>query len=215
MNETAVNQGTQQQRKLGEQPWIHDTARVTDSTLGAWTEVGARTRMAETTMDHYSYVVEDCHIIYASIGKFCSIAAQVRINPGNHPTWRASQHHWMYRAEAFGLGEDEADFFQWRRDHHVAIGHDVWIGHGAVVLPGRSIGTGAAVGAGSIVTKDVPPYTIVAGNPARPIRRRVDEATEAALIELAWWDWPRDQLAAALPDFRSLDAAGFVAKHGG
>ena len=213
MDQAVVNRGQKKQRKLGDQPCIHESAVVTDSRLGAWTEVGARTRMAETGMGDYSYVVEDCHIIYTAIGKFCSIAANVRINPGNHPSWRACQHHWMYRADAYGLGEDEVEFFQWRRDHHVAVGHDVWIGHGAIVLPGRTVGTGAVIGAGSVVTKDVPNYTIVAGNPARPIRRRVDETTEAALLEMAWWDWPRDRLAAALPDFRSLDAAGFVAKH--
>jgi acetyltransferase-like isoleucine patch superfamily enzyme len=82
--------------------------------------------------------------------------------------WRASQSHFVYRASKYFAGEeDEAAFFEWRRGHPVRIGHDVWIGHGAVILPGRTVGTGAVVAAGAIVTKDVEPYTIVAGNPAR------------------------------------------------
>ena len=119
-------------------------------------------------MDDYSYVVNDAQITYTTIGKFCSIAAMTRINPGNHPMQRASQAHFTYRASAYFPGEsDDAEFFAWRREHHVHIGHDVWIGHGAIVLPGRNVGTGAVVAAGAIVTKDVPAYTIVAGNPAR------------------------------------------------
>ncbi len=110
-----------------------------------------------------------------------------RINPGNHPMQRASQAHFTYRASAYFTGEsDEAAFFEWRRRHHVGVGHDVWIGHGAVVLPGRNIGTGAVVAAGAIVTRDVPTYTIVAGNPARPIRRRFPEDIAARLVALAW-----------------------------
>ena len=119
-------------------------------------------------MDDYSYVVNDAQITYTTIGKFCSIAAMTRINPGNHPMHRATQAHFTYRASAYFPEEsDDAEFFEWRRSHHVHIGHDVWIGHGAIVLPGRNIGTGAVVAAGAIVTKDVPAYTIVAGNPAR------------------------------------------------
>ena len=64
--------------------------------------------------------------------------------------------------------EDDAEIFAWRRQHRVTIGHDVWIGHGAILLPGVSVGLGGAIGAGAVVTKDVAPYTIVAGNPARP-----------------------------------------------
>jgi phosphonate metabolism protein (transferase hexapeptide repeat family) len=158
--------------------------------------------------------VNDAQITYTTIGKFCSIAAMTRINPGNHPMHRASQAHFTYRASAYFPGEaDDADFFAWRREHHVHIGHDVWIGHGAVILPGRSIGTGAVIAAGAIVTKDVPAYTIVGGNPARPIKRRFPEAIAGRLAELAWWNWDHETLRRALPDFRKLDVEGFLDKY--
>lgn len=198
---------------LGLAPALHPSASVRHSAFGPYTAVGARTRLLETEMGAYSYVVTDAEIAYATIGKFVSIAAHTRINPGNHPMWRASQHHFSYRAKSYGLGEDDADFFDWRRDHQVEIGHDVWIGHGAVILPGRRVGIGAIVGAGAIVTKDVAPYMVVAGNPARPIRRRFSEPVCADLMALAWWDWPHAKLAAALPDLRTLDAAVFAAKY--
>lgn len=199
---------------LSEQPWIDPTAQVRDSNLGAWTAVGARTSIAESEMGDYSYVVNDASIIYASIGRFCSIAAHTRINPGNHPMERAALHHFTYRSRSYGLSEeDDRGFFDWRRSHRVTLEHDVWIGHGAVVLPGVKIGTGAAVGAGAVVSKDVPPFAVVAGVPARVIRFRFPEDLQERLLRLAWWDWPRDRLQAALPDFRSMKAEEFVAKY--
>src|SRR6202023_2663541 len=177
-------------------------------------EVGARTMLLEVAMGDYSYVVNDSQITYTTIGKFCSIAAMTRINPGNHPMHRASQAHFTYRASAYFPGErDEAEFFEWRRRHHVHIGHDVWIGHGAIVLPGRSIGTGAVIAAGAIVTKDVPAYTIVAGNPARFIRARFPAEIAARLQRLAWWDWSHEKLHAALPDFQRLSIDRFLDRH--
>src|SRR5262249_29446691 len=151
---------------------------------------------------------------YTSVGKFCSIAAMTRINPGNHPMQRASQSHFTYRASTYFPGEqDEEDFFAWRRAHRVTIGHDVWIGHGAIILPGRTIGTGAVVAAGAIVTKDAPDYTIVAGNPARPVRRRFPDSIGKRLQQLAWWDWSHERLHAALQDFRHLSVEAFLDKH--
>jgi phosphonate metabolism protein (transferase hexapeptide repeat family) len=193
---------------------IDPTAAVTDSTLGPYTEVGARTKLLEVALGDYSYVVNDSDIAYAQIGKFTSIAAMTRINPGNHPMQRASQSHFTYRASAYFDGEqDEGDFFAWRRSFQVAIGHDVWIGHGAIVLPGRRIGTGAVVGAGSVVTKDVPDYAVVVGNPARVIRFRFPPEIAERLLALAWWNWPHDKLRLALPDFRKLSAEAFLDKY--
>lgn len=195
---------------------VSPSASVVDSTLGAYCEVGARTTLLEVAMGDYSYVVNDSQIAYASIGKFCSIAAMTRINPGNHPMHRAAQAHFTYRASAYFPGEDDEDaFFAWRRQHHVTFGHDVWIGHGAIVLPGRNIGTGAVVAAGAVVTKDVAPYTIVGGNPARVIRRRFEDSVAERLIDLAWWDWDHARLRHALPDFRNLSVEAFVEKYSG
>ncbi|WP_316158027.1 MULTISPECIES: chloramphenicol acetyltransferase [unclassified Bradyrhizobium] len=201
-------------KSLSIEPTVDPSAKLQDVTLGAYCEVGARTILQEVTMGDYSYVVNDSQITYTTIGKFCSIAAMTRINPGNHPMPRATQAHFTYRASAYFPGEpDDAEFFAWRRQHHVEIGHDVWIGHGAIVLPGRNIGTGAVVAAGAIVTKDVPAYTVVAGNPARPIKRRFPRKVEQRLRDLAWWDWNHQALRAALPDFRKLEITDFLDKY--
>jgi phosphonate metabolism protein (transferase hexapeptide repeat family) len=199
---------------LSVNPLIHPSAEVRDCRLGAYCEVGARTQLLEVTLGDYSYVVNDSDAAYANIGKFCSIAAMTRINPGNHPMERASQSHFSYRASAYFPGEpDEAEFFAWRRAHPVSIGHDVWIGHGAIVLPGRTIGTGAVIAAGAVVTKDVAPYAIVAGNPARRIRERFPERIAERLQRLAWWDWSHERLRAALPDFRKLPVERFLERY--
>ena len=192
----------------GPEPLIHADAQVSDSILGPWTRVGARTSLSEVSMGAYSYIVNDASAAYSQIGKFCSIARDVRINPGNHPTWRAAQHHFSYRAVSYAMGpEDDAEFFEWRRSHGVVIGHDVWLGHGVTVLPGVTIGTGA------VVSRDVPDFTIVAGVPNNPIRERFPKPVQEGLLAIAWWDWEHDRLAAALEDFRRLDADAFVEKH--
>lgn len=201
-------------KMLSVEPLVHPTAEIKASTLGRYTEVGARAKLLEVALSDYSYVVNDSEIAYAAIGKFCSIAAMTRINPGNHPMHRASQSHFTYRASTYFAGEpDDMEFFTWRRAHRVVIGHDVWIGHGAIVLPGRSVGDGAVIAAGAVVTRDVPPYTVVAGNPARSIRRRFSADVAQRMQALAWWDWPHDRLRAALPDFRALSAEAFLDRH--
>lgn len=203
-------------KKLGLEPLIDPTAIVRDSRFGRYTEVGARTMIAESSFDDYSYVVNDSNIIYTTIGKFVSIAAMTRINPGNHPMHRVTQAHFTYRASSYFEGEeDDHAFFDWRRAHAVTIGHDVWIGHGAIILPGRTIGTGAVVAGGAVVTKDVDPYTIVAGVPAKPVKRRFPEPIAERIQALGWWDWSHDELRAALPDIRALDIEAFLEKYGG
>ncbi len=197
-------------------PLIHPAAEVANCTFGRFTQVEARSALSETALGDYSYVMQDCRIWAARIGKFVNVAAAARLNATNHPVWRASLHHFTYRAGDYFEGEGiEEDFFAWRREHAVTIGHDVWIGHGATVLPGVAVGDGAVVGAGAVVTRDVAPYAIVGGVPARPIRERFPSALAERFRRLAWWDWPHEALRAALPDFRALDAEAFLERYEG
>jgi phosphonate metabolism protein (transferase hexapeptide repeat family) len=191
--------------RLGEQPIVSDAASVQDCTLGRYTEVAAGAKLEETVLGDYSYVMERSDIIYAQIGKFVNIASDVRINPGNHPVEWVSQHHFLYRMTRYDLaGHDDESFFAWRRLQKVVVGHDVWIGHRTIVLPGITIGNGAVVGAGTVVTRDVPPYTVVAGVPGRRIRSRFPEAVWRRLEQTAWWDWEHQVLAERLDDFRDV-----------
>lgn len=202
--------------KLSQTPLVHSTAEIEDCDLGRYTEVAERCSLVETQLGDYSYVMQDGRIWRARIGRFVNIAASVRINATNHPVWRATLHHFTYRASDYFEGEsDEESFFDWRREHAVIIGHDVWIGHGATILPGVTIGNGAVVGAGAVVSRDVDAYTIVGGVPARIIRRRFEEETGRRMDALAWWDWPHETLRASLDDFRNLSAEAFLDRHGG
>ncbi len=198
---------------LHENPTIHPTAQVIQSTLGYYTEVGQDTELHHVRLGQYSYVCERCHLMYAHIESFVSIAQHVRINPSNHPTWRASQHHFSYRASRYGFGEDDHDFFAWRKEHSVHIGHDVWIGHGAQILPGVNVGTGAVIGAGAIVTKDVPPYAIMVGVPAKIVKYRFPEHIQTRLLSLAWWHWNHNKIKESLGDFQTLPIEAFLEKH--
>lgn len=203
-------------KKLSETPSVHETARVENSTLGRWTEIAENCRVTETVLGDYSYMMEGCMTWCADIGKFSNIAAYVRLNATHHPLDRPTLHHFTYRAsDYFNDAAYEEDFFAARRVKKVRIGHDTWLGHGSTVLPGVTVGDGAAVGSGAVVTKDVAPYTIVAGVPAKPIRERFDRKTAQRYQALAWWDWDHAKLRTALDDFRFLSAEAFLEKYGG
>ena len=191
---------------LSEQPTVDPSAKVVGSSLGVWTQVAHDVKFDQSTLGDYSYIMQHSQVMQTQIGKFCSIASFVRLNPGNHPLERPTSHHMTYRARQYGFSDaDDLEFFAWREAHPVTIGHDVWIGHNVTVLPGVTIGNGAAVGAGAIVTKDVAPYTVVAGVPAKPIKMRFDDATITKLEAMQWWDWTRSELEARFADFRDMD----------
>jgi len=202
--------------RFGPEPEIQPGAEVENATLGPYTQLCEGSRLLNSSMGAYSYAERFCDIANAEIGKFVNIASYVRIGATDHPMHLASQHHMLYRsARYWDDAEDWAAFFAHRRTRRTVIGHDTWLGHMAMIKPEVTVGHGAVVAMGAVVTKDVTPYAIVAGNPARPVRERHPPAIAERLIALAWWDWDHDRLRAALEDFRALPAEAFLEKYGG
>jgi phosphonate metabolism protein (transferase hexapeptide repeat family) len=202
--------------ELSETPFVHAGCQIAESTIGRFTEIGQGTRLNNVDFGDYAYTDRFCDIANARIGKFANIASLVRIGATDHPLELASLHHFMYRTSYYWHDlADDAAVFERRAARRTVIGHDTWIGHAAMIKPDVTVGDGAVVAAGAIVTRDVAPYTIVAGNPARLLRNRQPPAIAERLIALAWWDWPHDRLRDALEDFRGLEAAAFLEKYRG
>lgn len=201
-------------RLTAETPVLHPECEVNDTTFGAFVEIGRGTRLAHSHIDDYAYCDRYCDLANTSVGKFANIAAYVRIGATDHPMDKASLHHFHYRSGDYfdDVGHDEA-WFAHRRTRRTVIGHDTWLGHGAQIRPEVTIGHGAVVAGGAIVTKDVPPYMIVAGIPATPLRARFPTDIADRLMALAWWDWSHESLRQALADFRSLSAQAFLERY--
>lgn len=143
------------------------------------------------------------------IGKFCSIADGVVIMLGgeHHTDWVTT----FPLAEKLGISGDglSSDFTK----GDVVIGHDVWIGKDVLIMSGVSVGSGAVLGARAVVTRDVPPYAIVAGNPARVVSYRFSPDTVEELLRIAWWDWPVERIREQATSILSSDIDGFVRRN--
>lgn len=193
---------------------IDPAARLREAVIGRRCEVSQHSRLEYAKLGDYSYIGEYCEVADAEIGKFCAIANMVRIGAPNHPMERASQHRFTYVPEYYEDGaKRDAGFFAGRRAARVLIGHDVWIGHAAIVLPGVTVGDGAVIAAGAVVSRDVAPYTVVGGVPARRIRERFPREIAAKLAAIAWWDWPDERIFAEIASFQSGDVSAFCARH--
>jgi acetyltransferase-like isoleucine patch superfamily enzyme len=177
---------------------------VLRSTVHPTSKLESGTSFFASHMDKHSFCGYDCDIHSADIGRFVSIANGVIIGGGRHPM------EWVGMSPVFYRGRDsvKAKFSEHEREpvRRVRIGNDVWIGRSAIVLPGVDIGHGAVVGAGAVVTKSVPPYAIVAGNPARLIRYRFSEAVVQRLLAAAWWDLDEGRLRALGPLTKDVEA---------
>jgi len=198
------------------EPYVHPGCQIVNSSFGAWCEVGEGSRVLNSTFEDYAYCDRLSDIANTTVGKFSNIAAMTRIGPTDHPMDHASLHHFLYRSAYYWDDvTDDAEFMARRASRRTVIGPDTWLGHGVIVKPEVTIGAGAVIASGAVVTKDVPPYMIVAGVPAQPLRARFAPGIADRLMALAWWDWPHDRLRAALMDFRALRAEAFLEKHQG
>lgn len=151
----------------------------------------------------YHYPVNQERLV---IGKFCSIAcgAKFLFNSANHTLRSLSTYPFPIFFEEWGL-DVERVLEAWDNRGGITVGNDVWIGYEAVILAGVTIGDGAIIAARAVVTQDIPPYTIVGGVPARPIRKRFSEPEIQQLLALRWWDWSPEQIAANLDAIQSGD----------
>lgn len=151
----------------------------------------------------YHYPVNNDRLI---IGKFSSIAcgAKFIFNCANHTLKSLSTYTFPLFYDEWGLEKGDVAG-AWDNKGDIVIGNDVWIGYEAIIMAGVTIGDGAIVGARAVVTKDIPPYTIVGGVPARKIRLRFDEETVLKLLGLQWWDWPVEKIRQSLPSIMNGD----------
>ncbi len=159
---------------------------VLRSTIHKTSKIESGSLVVDSIMDKYSFCGYDCEIINCEIGSFCSIAGNVIIGGAMHPI------DWVSTSPAFYRGRDSVkkkfQLFQRPTDKKTTIQNDVWIGQNTLIKQGVTIGNGAIVGMGSVVTKDIPPYEIWAGNPAKFIRKRFDDTTIDKIIRSEWWN---------------------------
>lgn len=187
---------------------LNPGARIIKSTLLGPVYLNRNTQVGpDAVVGKYFGMNESCFIARATVGAYCAFGARTSINPFNHPVDWLSTNEFQYHPASFNWVEEYNDFKRLERTPemfaHVAIGSDVWSGHNANIMPGVSVGDGAVIAAGAIVTRDVPPYAVVAGVPATIKRYRFDEKTIARLLSLKWWDLELSELS-GLP-FRQID----------
>lgn len=146
-----------------------------------------------------------------TIGKFCSLAcgAKFLFNSANHTMASLSTYPFPLFFEKWGLGV-EGVAAAWDNKGDITVGNDVWIGYEAVILAGVTIGDGAIVGARAVVTKDVAPYTIVGGVPAKPIKKRFSAPVIASLLALQWWNWSKEKIAKNIGFIQSGNIAALL-----
>ena len=154
----------------------------------------------------YHYPINHDKLI---IGKFCSIAcgAKFLFTSANHTQASLSTYPFPIFFKEWGLGVQNITS-AWDNKGDIIIGNDVWIGYEAVILSGVTIGDGAIIGTRAVVTKDVPPYTIAGGVPAKTIRKRFSDNDIDALLKMKWWDWPVEQIQSHIPEIQSGRIAG-------
>jgi acetyltransferase-like isoleucine patch superfamily enzyme len=179
------------------------SAGLKNSKVHSTCKVESGSHLVNSVMGRYSYCGYDCEFINVTIGSFCSIANQVIAGGSMHPT------DWVAMSSIFYSGHDsiKVKFAEHKRkpSKRTIIGNDVWIGDRVIIKQGVNVGHGAVIGMGSVVTKDVEPYSIVAGSPAREIRKRFDEKTIEKLKSVEWWNFSEKKLRSVACYFNNVN----------
>lgn len=156
--------------------------------------VGRFCVMHNVHMEDYSYIANNSSANDCKIGKFCSIASDVKIGVPKHPINMVSTSPVFYsKSNRMGVKWEKTQIFS-NESPYTVVGNDVWIGSNVIIMSGLKIGDGAVIGAGAVVTKDVEPYTVVAGIPAAPIRKRFSEDVIKDILQMNWWEWNEEKL---------------------
>ncbi len=167
--------------------------------LGKYVKINSGTQIVDGFIGDYSYCGYDCNFLNVEIGKFCCISDNVIIGGATHPM------HFVSMSSVFLSHKDSSKIKLGNLDYlpkiKTIIGNDVWIGNRVIIKSGVKIGTGAVIGAGSVVTKDVPDYAVVAGNPAKIVRYRFDEKIIHQLLVSKWWELSEENLRKLSPYF--------------
>lgn len=174
------------------------------SKIAAHCHILENTLILNSSINSYSYIGVNSIIQNATIGSFCSIANDVFIGLGTHPTDYFSTSPLLYRVSntfQIKLVDEDISFAEYAP---IEIGHDVWIGARAIIMGGIKIGDGAIIAAGAIVTKDIPPYSVVGGVPAKVIRYRFEAEKIEKLLKSQWWLWPQNELKLRMNELRAL-----------
>lgn len=194
---------------LGNGATVGDCSRLADCVLGEKVAIQRYAQMFSVEMGRFSYTGRNFNAWNCKIGAFCSISWNVSIGGANHDFNRVTTHAFLY-SPSFGLMGEEPGYDRFTDE--CIIGNDVWIAAGACVCRGVTVGDGAVIGAGAIVTKDVPPYTVVAGVPAKPLKKRFDDEVIALLQESRWWDLPAEVIKANFDLFNAKPDAEIAKK---
>ena len=183
-----------------------------DSRLGKNVKIFGGAKIGASVIDDYSYVSEGCQVERTRIGRFCSIGPETMIGLGEHPLTLISTHPSFYRSDASGR-EDLGATSEVKEYSHTNIGNDVWVGARALIRAGVCIGHGSVVAAGAVVVKDVAPYSVVGGVPAKLLKTRFSEDTCNRLLRSKWWDLPPHELRKHAATFSNpvgfLNSLGF------
>lgn len=212
---------------VGKESHVSENCKISNSVLGANVQLGRRACLEHSKVDDFtscqehvamysshlmrhSYVARNAALVKTSIGKFSSIGPNLVCGYGDHPTgWISTSPVFYSSKNQTGGAFTDKDCFD--EDSPVKIGNDVWIGANVVIKNGVTIHDGAIIGAGSFVNKDIPPFAIAVGSPAKVLKHRFDETTIGLLLNTAWWNLPDEKLRNGAAHFRSSDVKTFLA----